>query len=95
MKKVSIVELMGSAGGSAKSRDLSIDDLGELLGERLPKLEYTPVGRMRLMTALHNRFGDGFRNLPGIGKILKDFDTEAKFAVKLQELKQIKVKKGK
>lgn len=96
MKRASINELMGSAGKGAKSRKLTLDDLGDLLGERLPKLEYSPVGRMRLTTALRNRFGDSYRNLPGIDDILHEFDEEAKFAVRLAEMKQIraKTKKG-
>lgn len=93
MKKASINEIMGGAGEKAKSRKLSLDDLGDLLGERLPKLEFTPVGRLRLTTALRNRFGDSYRNLPGIDDVLKEFDHEAAFNVRCQELKQIKGKK--
>ena len=93
MKKTSINELMGSKGGSAKAKSLSLDDLGEILGERMPKLEFSPVGRLRLTTALRNRFGDNYRNLPGIDGIMKEFDTEAKFNVKLQEMKMIKGKR--
>lgn len=92
MKKTSINELMGGAGGKAKGRKLSLDDLGELLGERMPKLEFTPVGRLRLTTALRNRFGDGYRNLPGIDDIMSEFEKEAKFNVKLAEMKMIRAK---
>jgi hypothetical protein len=96
MKKPSLNELMGSGGQAAKSRKLSLDDLGNLLGERMPKLEYTPVGRLRLTTALRNRFGDSYKNLPGISDIMQEFDREAHFGVKLQEMKMIKPKaKGK
>lgn len=95
MKKLSLNELMGSGGAKAKGRKLTLDDLGELLGERLPKVEYTPVGRLRLTTALRNRFGDNYKNLPGIEDILKEFDEESKFNVRLQEMKMIKAgKKG-
>lgn len=88
MKKVSLHELMGKSGG----KDLTLDHLGDLLGERMPKLEFTPVGRLRLTTALRNRFGDQYRNLPGIDGILKEFDREADFNVKLQEMRMIKPK---
>ena len=91
-KKVSINELMGSGGSRAKGKKLTLDDLGELLGERLPKLEFSPVGRMRLTTALRNRFGDNYKSLPGIDDIMREFDSEAKFNVKLQEMKQIRAK---
>lgn len=90
MKKTSINELMGSGGSKAKGRKLTLDDLGELLGERMPKLDFTPVGRLRLTTALRNRFGDGYLSLPGIDNILEEFNKEAAFNVKLQEMKMIK-----
>ena len=77
---------MGKSGG----RDLSLDHLGEVLGERMPKLEFTPVGRLRLTTALRQRFGDNYKNLPGIDNILREFDKESAFNVKLQEMKMIK-----
>lgn len=90
MKKSSINELMGKSGDAAKSRKLSIKDLKDLLGERCPKIEYNPVGRLRLMSALRQRFGDGFRSLPGIDNIVKEFDDEAKFNVKLAEMRMVK-----
>lgn len=93
MSKVSLNELMGGKGRESKKRKLTLDDLEDLLGERLPKMEYSPRGRYRLLTALRNRFGDSFRNLPGIDDILKEFDTEAEFAVKLQEMKMLSGKK--
>ena len=92
MSKATINELMGSSGNRAAQKDLGLDDLNEILGERMPKLEFTPVGRMRLTTALRKRFGDDFRNLPGIEGILKEFDKESAFNVKLQEMKMIKAK---
>ncbi len=93
-KNTSLNELMGSAGSKAKSRKLGLDDLKEILGERCPKIEFNPVGRMRLSAALRVRFGDNWKHLPGIEGIMKKFDDEAKFAVRLQELKQIKGKKA-
>jgi len=93
MKKVSLGELMGKRGASAAGRKLSLDDLSDLLGERMPKLEFSPVGRLRLTSALRVRFGDNYRHLPGIEDILKEFDEEARFNVKLQEMKMIKGKK--
>ena len=88
MKKASLHELMGKSGG----KDLSLNHLGEILGERMPRLEFTPVGRLRLTTALRSRFGDNFRHLPGIDNILREFDEEAKFNIKLQEMKMIRAK---
>lgn len=92
MKKVSLGELMGKTGREG-ARKLTLDDLGDLLGERLPRLEFNPVGRYRLTTALRNRFGDSYRTLPGIEDVLKEFDNEAKFQVKLAEMKMVKGKR--
>ena len=91
MKKVSLNELMGSSAQQGNKK-MSLSDIKDLLGDRAPKLEFSPVGRLRLTTALRNRFGDGFRNLPGIDDILKAFDTEAKFHVKLNEINLLKSK---
>ena len=89
-KKTTLNELLGKgAGDSAKNRKLSLDDLGELLGERLPDIKYTPVGRMRLANALRNRFGDSYRNLPGIDGLFKEFDDHAKFEVTKAKIKQL------
>ena len=93
MRKASLNELMGGTGSQSQERKFSLDDLGDLLGERMPKLEFTPVGRFRLTTALRNRFGDSYRNLPGIEQVLKEFDREAEFNVKMHEIKMIKGKK--
>jgi hypothetical protein len=92
MKKTSLNELMGSKGEKGGAKSLSLDDLGGLLGERMPKLEFSPVGRLRLTQALRQRFGDNYRNLPGIEHILKEFDKETKMNVRIQEIKQIKFK---
>lgn len=93
MKKTSINEMMGGSGERAKGGSLTLESLKDLLGERMPRLEFSPVGRLRLTTALRNRFGDSYRNLPGIDEVLKEFDAEAAFNVKLQEMKQIKARR--
>lgn len=94
MGKTTLNELMGKRGTDAKtSRKLSLDDLSDLLGERMPKLEFSPRGRLRLSNALRNRFGDNYKQLPGIEDILNEFEKEAEFAVKLQEMKQVKAKR--
>jgi len=66
-------ELMGK-----KTALQSLEDLPEVLGEKMPEMEFNAVGKMRLLKALRNRFGQGFRNLPGVTKILKDFDQEVR-----------------
>ena len=83
-------EMMGSSGKELKGK-LTLDNLHEVMNERMPKLEYHPVGRLRLMTALRNRFGDNFRALPGMDEILSEFDKRADHNVAVQKMKMIKV----
>lgn len=66
-------ELMGKKESMER-----LEDLPEMLGEKMPEIEFNAVGRLRLLTALRNRFGEEFRNLPGITKILDDFDQEVR-----------------
>ena len=95
-RKATLNELMGSRGSDGSgSRKLNLDDLGTILGERMPKMEFSPVGRHRLTTALRMRFGDNYRHLPGIDDILKQFDDHAKFEVKKAEMRMITKAKGK
>lgn len=81
---------MGSHGSKAEGKKLSLSDLPDLLGEKLPEYDFSPVGRHRVVTALRNRFGNGYRNLPGVSDILKDFDQEVHFQTKLNKMKAIK-----
>lgn len=92
---ITLNEIMGAHSGSTKEgkRKLTLDDLEKVVGERMPKLEFTPVGRLRLKTALKNRFGKNYMNLPGISDVIKEFDEHAAFEVKLQEMKMIKGRK--
>lgn len=67
-------EIMGKKSSLDK-----LENLPEILGEKMPEMEFNAVGRMRLLRAFRNRFGQGFRNLPNVSKILKDFDEEVSF----------------
>ena len=71
-------EIMGKKGEQAHGRGIELHDLHDLLGEGMPKLEYHALGRVRLMRALRQRFGEGFRNVPGIQDVIGKFDREAK-----------------
>ena len=93
-KTATLNELMGSSGSKKEGRKLTMDDVKDLLGERMPSMEFSPVGRIRLINALKGRFGTGFRNLPGISDIIKDFDQQAKFQVEVERMKQIRGKSG-
>jgi len=87
-------ELMGKAGSGGSARKLNFDDLKDLIGEGLPEIDFDRVGRVRLINALKQRFGVGFRNLPGVKDIIKDFDDRSDFEQELARMKGIKVKKN-
>lgn len=89
-KKVSLSELMGSAGANA-GRNLELRHLPQILGDALPDLPRNAVGRFRLVKALQQRFGDNFRALPGVSGLVEQFDHEVEFEDKIQQIKAIKL----
>lgn len=96
-KKVSLAELMGKSGAQG---GIELSRLHEVLGDKTPELPRNPVGRHRLITALAQRFGPNFRNMPGVSGLMRQFDGEIDFERRLAQLKQIKYvptpkKKGK
>jgi hypothetical protein len=88
---------MREKGGSAtlgelvgKQSDMSLAKISDVLGEKTPDLPRNNVGRFRLTQALKQRFGEGFRNIPGVRNIIKDFDEEMRFDHLLGKMKKIK-----
>lgn len=69
-------ELIGKPADSGD--DLDLDDLPELLGEKMPELPHNRVGKYRLLNALKMRFGEGYRNIPGIKNIISQFDENVR-----------------
>ncbi len=93
-KQASLAELMGShAAGSGEG--LTLHNLPSVLGNAMPDLPRTPIGRHRLLTALQQRFGANFRTLPGVTGLIKQFDDSIALEVKIAHLKSIKPKYAK
>lgn len=86
--KTTLNEIMGKRGEHFHSHGVEFDELPDLLGEGMPKLEFHALGRVRLQAALRQRFGDNWRNLPGIQKLMKRFDDEAETARQHHEIKK-------
>jgi len=80
-------ELMGSNQSS-----MSLKELDKILGEKTPELPRNAVGRFRLIKSLQQRFGNGYRNLPGVSNIIKEFDEDVRFSEIIDTMKSIKVK---
>lgn len=86
MSKVSLSELMGKSGGNG----LSLSNLHDALGHLTPELPRNEVGRYRLLMALHQRFGPGFRALPGIQGLFDEFDKDVAHEDKKRKLAAIR-----
>lgn len=56
--------------------------------EELPPLDPTPIGRHRLIQSFRNKFGEGYRNRAGVMKILKDFDEQRDFIMKVLKARE-------
>lgn len=85
---------MGKKSEEIAERGLSLDDLPEILGEAMPELPKSEVGRFRLVRALRNRFGANFRSLPGVSNVIKEFDGKLADARVIEKIKGIKAKRG-
>jgi hypothetical protein len=76
-------------------REMSLEKLPDILGEKMIDMPKNKVGRYRLIRSLRNRFGDNFRNIPGVKDIVKEFDEEIKYEGLKKRLGSIKApKKG-
>lgn len=87
--KATMGELMGGAQG------MSLKDLPDILGEKMTELPKNKIGRYRLVRSLRNRFGNEYRNIPGIKDLIGEFDEEIRFQGVLDEMKKIKVQRSK
>ena len=81
-------ELMGE--GFEGRTKLSLEDLPKILGEKMPSLSYDRVGKIRLINALHMRFGVNYSHIPGVQNILEHFEKEMHTAavVKMNRMKR-------
>jgi len=86
-------ELMGKGNSGKKRTEISLSNLEQFLGDGMPELKFNPLGRVRLVRALKQRFGAGFRSVPGVSGVLKEFDKESAFDLKIAEMKNIKAEK--
>lgn len=88
MSGTSLAEIMGKKG-AGKSDTLNMGDLKDLLGDGMPEMKFDPVGRIRLVRALHQRFGEGFRSIPGVKNIMKEFDDRIDLEIKIKKMKAL------
>jgi hypothetical protein len=84
--KVSLRELMGKKGAD---EGLSLSNLPDILGDSMPELPKDNVGRFRLIRALQQRFGKGFRSMPGVSGLIKEFDDDIQFEGIVGKMKKV------
>jgi hypothetical protein len=86
---------LGELMGGAEKSPMKLANLGDILGEKMQEMPRTAVGRFRLVKALQQRYGDGFRNIPGVKGLIKEFDDEIEFDGVLSKMKAIRPKREK
>lgn len=89
-RKASLAEMMGNK--ASETQGLRLEHLQQILGDAMPELPKTPVGRHRLMRALQQRFGANYRSLPGIKDLVSEFDGEIEFERKVAQMRSYKPK---
>jgi hypothetical protein len=83
---------MGSKAAGSNGK-LSLSQLPEILGDGMPELPRTAVGRHRLIRALQQRFGNNYRSLPGVKDLVAEFDADIDLEIKIQRIGAIKAKR--
>lgn len=58
--------------------EVSLETLHEHLGEAMPEIDFDHTGKIRLVHALQQRFGQNYRSIPGVNKTISDFDHKMK-----------------
>jgi len=87
----SLGEIMGS---SAQKPKMSLADLGDIIGhDKVVDLPQNRVGRHRLRKALQQRFGSGYRNIPGVKDLLDEFDDNTEFAEYIEKIRAVQPKR--
>lgn len=86
--KTTLNEIMGARGDDFHKKGLELHDLPNLLGEQMPKLEFHTLGRIRLIRALRNRFGNNYRSVPGVQQVMHKFDHAVKTELEHHEIRK-------
>ncbi len=69
-----------------KQPSINLGPIKAALGEEIPEITPTPLGRFRLVQALRHRFGDSWRTIGKAKQALQHFDSEHDYFRKLRKL---------
>lgn len=72
--------------------DLDLSPIQAILGDKMPKLDATTIGRHRMLMAFRNLFGDNFRSTPGVEQAIKHYDNESGHVRDLLRIKMDKMR---
>lgn len=61
-----------------------------ILGEDMPHITPTPLGRLRLTAALRNKFGASYKNIPHVADAIQHFDNQHAYFKKIRSMKGVK-----
>ncbi len=73
---------MRASGGNATlgelmgTDEIKLDNIKDVLGEKLPELPLNRIGKYRLINSLKVRFGPGYRNIPGVSQMIQEFSDK-------------------
>lgn len=73
---------------SKSDGQMELGPIKEVLGEDMPDITPTPLGRFRLLHALATKFGQNYRNNGRALKALTHFDNEHKHFKLLRDLRK-------
>ena len=59
-----------------------------VLRENMPDINYSDLGRTKLVRALQMRHGKNFRNIPEVKDALKEFDEKYEFEKQLRRIRE-------
>lgn len=68
-------------------KDMDMHPIKQVLGEQTPAVTPDALGRHRLMNALKQKFGPGYRNHPEATKARSHFESEFNHFRQLRKLK--------
>lgn len=64
---------LGEMLGKGRNQ-VTMENLPEVLGLKMPEIPKNRVGKLRLIHALQQRFGANYRQTPGVNDLLSEFE---------------------
>lgn len=82
------MKTLRSLASEGDKADMDLKPIESVLGEDMPKITPTPLGRYRLIHSLTMKFGQNYRNIPKAMKALEHFDSEHRFFKLMRDMRK-------